>query len=51
VLTFREANGNTLLEITKDGTFIVNPLIQLDIDSNSSQEYLTLNIKLATSVI
>ena len=51
VLKFSEINWNTLLKISKEWKFILNPLVQLEVDSDSSQEYLTLNIKSGDSVI
>ncbi len=51
ILKFSEINWNTLLEISNSWEFILNPLVQLEIDSNAKQEYLVINIKSGESVI
>ncbi|MCD5380636.1 VCBS repeat-containing protein, partial [Candidatus Gracilibacteria bacterium] len=50
-LTLSEKNGNTLLKVNKQGSFVVNPLVNLEVDSNNMGEELVINVLFGDNII
>ncbi len=49
--TLGEKNGNTLLKVNKQGSFVVNPLVTLEVDSNNIGEELVINVLFWDNII